>query len=66
MSGHPLVSPPEPGRPVAPDGIIRCMGCVDGIVVKRHHCAGDRPLLILGGYCQCPEPGCGPGGKPTR
>lgn len=65
LTAHPLVTPPEVGRPVAPDGIVRCMGCTPGIVVTTHRCAGDRPLLIIGGYCQCPEPGCGPNSKPA-
>ncbi|MEW2442763.1 hypothetical protein [Micromonospora marina] len=43
----------------------RCMGCVEGITVKRHQCAGDKDLLPYGGTCQCPRAGCGPGGRRT-
>ncbi|MCT2280385.1 hypothetical protein [Micromonospora chalcea] len=42
------------------------MGCTEGVIVKKHQCAGDRELLPYGGTCQCSRPGCGPGGRRER
>ncbi|PGH46018.1 hypothetical protein COO58_17570 [Micromonospora sp. WMMA1996] len=36
------------------------MGCVEGITVKKHYCAGDKELVPYGGTCQCRRAGCGP------
>ncbi len=57
---HPLVTPPTVGKPMP--GHL-CMGCVDGIVVKTHRCAGDRELEPYGGTCGCQQPGCGPSAR---
>lgn len=51
-------------------GIVRCLGCADSLLGLPHRCAGDRELVPYGGYCQCPEAGCGPSAgrtaKPQR
>ncbi|MEW2445414.1 hypothetical protein [Micromonospora marina] len=59
-AAHPVTGP---GRPQL--GTV-CMGCTEGITVKRHQCAGDKELLPYGGTCQCRRAGCRPGGHRTR
>lgn len=39
---------------------VRCLGCALA-QPGRHRCAGKRELSVTGGYCQCPDEGCGPG-----